>query len=33
LAYSELMAVILVIGVIGFTLDALARWMHKRWAG
>jgi NitT/TauT family transport system permease protein len=33
LAYSELMAVILVIGVIGFTLDALARWMHKHWAG
>jgi NitT/TauT family transport system permease protein len=32
LAYSELMAVILLIGVLGFTLDALASRVHRYWA-
>lgn len=32
LAYSELMAMVLLIGVLGFMLDALARAMHRRWA-
>ncbi len=32
LAYSELMAVILLIGVLGFTLDALASRVHRHWA-
>lgn len=32
LAYSELMAMVLLIGVLGFALDALARWLHRRWA-
>ncbi|KIU53889.1 ABC transporter permease [Pseudomonas putida] len=31
LAYSELMAMVLVIGVLGFMLDALARGLHRRW--
>ena len=31
LAYSELMAVIVVIGALGFALDAAARWAHRRW--
>ena len=32
LAYSELMAAVLLIGLIGWLLGALARWLHKRWA-
>lgn len=32
LAYSELMAMVLLIGVLGFLLDALARGLHRRWA-
>ncbi|NWA04846.1 ABC transporter permease [Pseudomonas gingeri] len=32
LAYSELMAMVLLIGVLGFALDALARGLHRRWA-
>lgn len=32
LAYSELMAVILLIGVLGFALDALASRVHRRFA-
>ena len=32
LAYSELMAAVVLIGLIGWGLDALARWLHKRWA-
>lgn len=32
LAYSELMAMVLLIGVLGFLLDALARGLHLRWA-
>ncbi|POA42719.1 ABC transporter permease [Pseudomonas sp. MPR-ANC1] len=32
LAYSELMAMVLLIGVLGFALDTLARWLHRRWA-
>jgi NitT/TauT family transport system permease protein len=32
LAYSELMAMVLMIGVLGFMLDALARALHRRWA-
>lgn len=32
LAYSELMAMVLLIGVLGFALDALARGLHWRWA-
>lgn len=31
LAYSELMAMVLLIGVLGFMLDALARVLHRRW--
>lgn len=31
LAYSELMAMVLLIGLLGFALDALARWLHHRW--
>lgn len=31
LAYSELMAAILLIGALGFLLDHLARWLHARW--
>ena len=33
LAYGELMATILYIGLLGFILDWLARWAHQRWAG
>ncbi len=32
LAYSELMAVIVLIGILGFLLDALAQKLHQRWA-
>jgi len=32
LAYSELMAAIVIIGIIGFTLDWLARELHRRWS-
>lgn len=32
LAYSELMAVILLIGILGFALDGLARRVHQQWA-
>jgi NitT/TauT family transport system permease protein len=32
LAYSELMAMVLLIGILGFLLDALARMLHRRWA-
>lgn len=32
LAYDELMAVILFIGVLGYGLDALARAVHARWS-
>jgi len=31
LAYSELTAAIILIGVLGFLLDYLARWLHARW--
>jgi len=31
LAYSELMAMVVVIGVLGFALDAFARGLHQRW--
>ncbi|OTI01340.1 ABC transporter permease, partial [Pseudomonas aeruginosa] len=31
LAYSELMAMVVVIGLLGFALDAFARWVHQRW--
>ena len=31
LAYSELMAMVVLIGVLGFALDACARWLHRRW--
>ncbi|MGB6009210.1 ABC transporter permease [Castellaniella sp.] len=31
LAYSELMAVIILIGALGFTLDATAQRLHRRW--
>ncbi|MET3394329.1 ABC transporter permease [Variovorax atrisoli] len=31
LAYSELMAVIVMIGAFGFALDCIARWLHARW--
>ncbi|WP_256219418.1 ABC transporter permease [Variovorax sp. 770b2] len=31
LAYSELMAVIVLIGAFGYLLDGLARWLHARW--
>ena len=32
LAYSELMAAIILIGALGFLLDALAQTLHRRWA-
>lgn len=32
LAYSELMAVIVLIGALGFLLDATAQKLHRRWA-
>ncbi|MCP2040223.1 NitT/TauT family transport system permease protein [Neisseria sp. HSC-16F19] len=32
LAYSELGATIVLIGVLGWMLDAGARWLHQRWA-
>ena len=32
LAYSELMAMVLLIGVLGFALDALARALCRRWS-
>lgn len=32
LAYSELMAVIVLIGMLGFLLDAIAQRLHRRWA-
>ncbi|WP_420094455.1 ABC transporter permease [Pseudomonas cichorii] len=32
LAYSELMAMVLIIGILGFMLDAAARGLHRRWA-
>lgn len=31
LAYSELMAMVVVIGLLGFALDAFARWLYQRW--
>lgn len=31
LAYSELMAAIVWIGLLGFLLDHIARWLHARW--
>lgn len=31
LAYSELMAMVVLIGVLGFALDTFARWLHRRW--
>ena len=33
MAYGELMAIILFIGLLGFSLDWLVRWAHRRWAG
>jgi NitT/TauT family transport system permease protein len=33
LAYPELMAAIVLIGALGWALDALARGLHARWAG
>lgn len=33
MAYGELMASILFIGLLGFGLDWLVRWAHRRWAG
>ncbi len=32
LAYSELMVAIVLIGMLGFTLDALASSLHRRFA-
>ncbi len=32
LAYSELAATVLLIGLLGFLLDMLARWLHSVWA-
>lgn len=32
LAYSELMAVILLIGALGLTLDSTAQWVHRRYS-
>lgn len=32
LAYSELMAAIILIGLIGWTLDYSARWVHTKWS-
>ena len=31
LAYSELMAAIVLIGALGFMLDGLAQWLHRCW--
>lgn len=31
LAYSELMAAIVLIGALGYGLDWAARWLHRRW--
>lgn len=31
LAYSDLMAAIVLIGALGFLLDAGAQWLHRRW--
>lgn len=31
LAYSELMAAIVLIGALGYLLDHFARWLHARW--
>lgn len=31
LAYSELMAVIVLIGILGFALDSLAQQLHRKW--
>jgi NitT/TauT family transport system permease protein len=31
LAYSELMAVIVLIGALGFLLDGIAQRLHRRW--
>jgi len=33
MAYGELMVTILLIGVLGYALDCLARAAHRRWAG
>lgn len=33
MAYGELMATILFIGLLGFLLDWLVRWTHRRWNG
>jgi NitT/TauT family transport system permease protein len=33
LAYSELMAVIVLIGALGFTLDLAAQKLHQRYTG
>jgi len=33
LAYSELMAMVLMIGVLGFLLDAAARGLYRYWRG
>lgn len=32
LAYSELMAMVVLIGVLGYGLDAAARWASRRWS-
>ena len=31
LAYSELMAAVVLIGALGYALDHAARWLHQRW--
>lgn len=31
LAYSELMAVVVFIGLLGWLLDSVAQWLHRRW--
>jgi NitT/TauT family transport system permease protein len=31
LAYSELMAMVMLVGSLGFGLDALTRWLSRRW--
>lgn len=33
MAYGELMACVLAIGLLGFLLDCLARFAHRRWSG
>lgn len=33
MAYGELMACVLFIGLLGFALDWLARLAHRRWSG